>query len=653
MPLTQPNNPYYTSALASLSYSVARTRPCLPRRLHSVSTPLLANSVRSISSSSRALIPPRRLHLTTKDLLVGSGLQLTGKVAWDSQRKYASALVLRVEGSSRWFHASGVQRAPPLLFWLVALLKSSAALNTVSTVARLTLSILPWAWFRERIATRAIRIAQEHPEVITHPRWAGIVSQNARWLGFLRWSVGILAITPVALIAVTCIASTERTPISGRWRMIMLSPEEEEKIHADLRGYGWYTSVLKQMTDASPTGSMPRILNPSDWRWRWVEETLRRLEAGINILPASASDPPSAAAEKYYSSSHTGPVPPPAKYPLLPRPRISQLVHSLPPSLDTHEPATEHRRAQDPPGHAHHLSPHAQLGPPYNVLIVDKPECNALSHGYGPAGAGGIVLYTGFLEEILRHAPTPPRTQNQNQNQTQSLWTSLLHTLSPPSPAPRTSPTQSQTEDLAVVLAHELSHLILSHHLESLSSSLIVTPTLLSMVGDVGRTLIFPLTMFFGPFLNDAVGRMVRVGRERVERKQAECTTRVLEVEADAVSARLLAYAGYDPRCAIRFWESRLGSDDLSCSGGVGQGAGGEAQPESGASADCGPNTIPSAIASAIASASAFPPSSTPSSTPIPNPSQHPLPLPGQPRPAKTRVRGERPPAERGETGGA
>ncbi|KZP00483.1 hypothetical protein CALVIDRAFT_560451 [Calocera viscosa TUFC12733] len=513
---------------------------------------------RHISTSSRALQPRFQLHPTTKDLLVRSGLQLAGKRVGEQRKHYVAPTGAFVDG--RLFHATQARHAPPLLLWLVALLKSSATLNAAATVGRLTLSLLPWAWFRERMATRAIRLAQEHPDMAAaHPRWAGLVAQSSRWLGAMRWTVWVLAITPVALIAITCIASTERTPISGRWRMIMLSPEEEEQIHKDLKGYGWYTSVIKQMTEASSTGDIPKILNPTDWRWRWVEDTLRRLEAGINVIPASSTDAPSAAAERYYLTAHEkpGPVPPPARYPLLPRPRISQLVHALPPSVEA-DPDAEARRAADPENHTHHLAPHAQLGPPYNILLVDKPECNAFSHGYGPAGAGGIVLYTGFLDEILTHnrvlpKPLPPPPAHADQG----LWSSLMG-----------------TEELAVVLAHELSHLILCHHLESLSSSLIVTPTLFAMLGDVGRTILFPLTMFFGPFLNDAIAKMFQVGHTQVMKSQLECTTKVLEVEADAVSARLLAYAGYDPRSAVRFWESRLGSDDLSCSGSSSSGGG-------------------------------------------------------------------------------
>ncbi|KZT51992.1 hypothetical protein CALCODRAFT_512337 [Calocera cornea HHB12733] len=501
-------------------------------------------------------------------------VQLAGKHPFQAQRKHYVAAPQGAFVDGRLFHASQPRKAPPLLLWLVALLKSSATLNAAATVGRITLSLLPWAWFRERMATRAIQIAQDHPDIAAaHPRWAGLIHQNARWLGFLRWTVWILAITPVVLIAVTCIASTERTPISGRWRMIMLSPEEEEQIHKDLKGYGWYTSVIKQMTEASPTGDIPKILNPHDWRWRWVEDTLRRLEQGINVIPASSTAAPSAAAERYYSVSHEGPTPPPSKYPLLPRPRLSQLMHALPPSLENDDPAAEARRAADPENHTHHLAPHAQLGPPYNILLVDKPECNAFSHGYGPAGAGGIVLYTGFLDEILSHnRELPPAPPVQKQRQDSRLWSSLMGVLTPPpspprSPAPPAAPTPRQTDELAVVLAHELSHLILCHHLESLSSSLIVTPTLFAMCSDIARTVLFPLTMFFGPFLNDAIAKMFQVGHKQVMKSQLECTTKVLEVEADAISARLLAYAGYDPRSAVRFWESRLGSDDLSCSG--------------------------------------------------------------------------------------
>ena len=67
----------------------------------------------------------------------------------------------------------------------------------------------------------------------------------------------------------------------------------------------------------------------------------------------------------------------------------------------------------------------------------------------------------------------------------------------------------------------------------------------------------FPVTMFFGPFVNDAVANMGKIGTGEVTKLSVLCTTRVQELEADVVSTRLLAYAGFDPHSAVKFWESR------------------------------------------------------------------------------------------------
>ena len=66
--------------------------------------------------------------------------------------------------------------------------------------------------------------------------------------------------------------------------------------------------------------------------------------------------------------------------------------------------------------------------------------------------------------------------------------------LAPPRP-PRPAPTEEQTAELATLLAHELAHLVLSHHIETLSSGSIVWPSVLSIVTDAIRAFLFPVTM--------------------------------------------------------------------------------------------------------------------------------------------------------------
>jgi hypothetical protein len=70
-------------------------------------------------------------------------------------------------------------------------------------------------------------------------------------------------------------------------------------------------------------------------------------------------------------------------------------------------------------------------------------------------------------------------------------------------------PTAKLMTDLAILLAQELSHLVLSHHLEMLSLITIFIPGVLSLgvpyslVSDSIRAFVFPITMLFGPFVND------------------------------------------------------------------------------------------------------------------------------------------------------
>lgn len=288
---------------------------------------------------------------------------------------------------------------------------------------------------------------------------------------------------------------------------------------------------------------MPTLVPTTDWRYKWVQSTLRRLESIIPILQDEAKLNP--------SWLETGPddvqLPPPAEFPLRPRPRASEYLKMI-------SDMTCGKRSKHTPDHA----PHTVTGPPYSLLLVDDPgSSNAFSYGFGPDGGAGIVVYSDFIDEILKDPSLGPTTMSQDQSEETSWWSyifgSILNTRHHQHPVP--SP--EQTNRLAVLLAHELSHLILSHHLESLTSSSIVLPGLLSILTDLVRTLMFPVTMFFGPFVNDAVANMGKIGSGEVTKLSVLCTTRVQELEADVVSTRILAYAGFDPHSTVKFWESR------------------------------------------------------------------------------------------------
>ncbi|KAG6842346.1 hypothetical protein C0991_010636 [Blastosporella zonata] len=354
-----------------------------------------------------------------------------------------------------------------------------------------------------------------------------------------KYFLYLLLLVPSALFWGTIVASLEQTPLTGRWRMIILSPEEEEEIAKQLAGPGWYSAVGDILAHDGP----PKIIPNTDWRYAWVNSTLRKLEVTIPVL---TSEPTSYECWFDETQDHP-PMPPPASFPLRPRPRASEYIRRMCESI------TE-RKSPIP------RMPHSIPGPPYSLLIVDKADAsNAFSYGFGPDGGGGIVVYSGFLDEVLARTPMnecPPKEENKT-------WFSTLFGGLFSSPPPRhPTPTPEQTSELAILLAHELSHLVLSHHLESLSSTTVIVPGTISILTDVVRVVLFPLTMLFGPFVNDAVAQIGKVGSGELVKVGELCTSVHQEIEADVVSARLLAHAGFDARDAVKFWQVR--SEELA-----------------------------------------------------------------------------------------
>ena len=319
--------------------------------------------------------------------------------------------------------------------------------------------------------------------------------------------------------------------MSDRWRLILLSPEEEDDIATQLAGSGWYKAVGEIISKPNP----PKIVPPSDWRYAWVRDTLRTLETVIPKL----GDERSLAPVWFERGDDDIPLPPPADYPLRPRPRAAEYMRQL---MQSSWSAPSHVIA----------------GPPYSLIVVDDPDArNAFSYGFGPDGAGGIVVYSGFLDDILSKsaAPTEPAGGvgsgsgdsgggSAVQPAGTSLWSKLfggLFSTAPPPPA-QPHPTSEQTTDLAILLAHELSHLVLSHHLETLSSMTIFVPGVLSLVSDFIRALVFPVTMLLGPFVNDAFADLGKAGSGELTKIGEYCTSTKQEIEADVVSARSVSF---------------------------------------------------------------------------------------------------------------
>ena len=289
-----------------------------------------------------------------------------------------------------------------------------------------------------------------------------------------------------------------------------------------MAGSGWYRAV----GDIISKHGTPKVLPPSDWRYAWVRDTLRALEGEIPKL----GDEKSLAPIWLERGDDDIPLPPPADYPLRPRPRAAEYVRQL---MQNNWSAPSHVIA----------------GPPYSLIVVDDPDArNAFSYGFGPDGAGGIVVYSGFLDDILsKNAQSTGRPTNgtsssavQQQVAATSFWSKLFGSLffaAPPPPAQH-HPTTEQTTDLAILLAHELSHLVLSHHLETLSSMTIFVPGVLSLLSDFIRAFVFPITMLFGPFVNDAFADLGKAGSGELSKLGEYCTSMKQEIEADVVSAR-------------------------------------------------------------------------------------------------------------------
>lgn len=285
-----------------------------------------------------------------------------------------------------------------------------------------------------------------------------------------------------------------------------------------MAGPGWYKAVNEVLT--TPRGS-PKYVPSTDWRYMWVERTLRRLES---IVPALQDE------KLLYDTwlqrdVKDPPFPPPPEHPLIPRPRASQRLHYLEPQNTESDDRNPHITNDGPP--------HSVLGPPYSLLVTDEPDqSNAFSYGFGPNGSGGVVIFSGFLDEILRNSQ-PPETRPRS-----SLFSFLSRNLFSSSSSSLPVPTPEQDAQLATLVAHELAHLLLSHHLETLSSASVFVPSLTSIVTDLFRALLFPITMAGGPFLNDALEQVGEAGKREFTTACDSCSSHRMEIEADIVSIR-------------------------------------------------------------------------------------------------------------------
>ncbi|KXN84748.1 hypothetical protein AN958_12175 [Leucoagaricus sp. SymC.cos] len=442
------------------------------------------------------------------------------------------------------FHTTRRNEGAPLIPLFASILKTSTALEIARTAARIVLTFVPLILLKNRGARICVLSGKtRHGQSIPPEKKEAVLKRIRQRTYFLK----VLLLVPLVLFWGTIIASLERTPLTGRWRMIILSPEEEDEIAAQLAGPGWYRAVGTILAEEGVTSYVP----PSDWRYMWVSETLRTLEGTIPILASESEYCPDWFEDN--PDRNGKPMPPPAEFPLLPRSRVTEYLKTFCQTL------TEQKSGNS--------GSHAIPGPPYSLLVVDNPEVkNAFSYGFGGDGGGGIVVYSGFLDDIFKKLPAVYQTSELPESK--SWWSRFLGGLfSPASAVPsHPTPTPEQTTELAVLLAHELSHLILAHHLETYSSGTVIVPGILSIISDIVRVAVFPITMLFGPFVNDAVAQLGKVGSAELSKLGLYCTSMKQEIEADVVSARLLAYTGFDVRDAVKFWENRDQEADCSSS---------------------------------------------------------------------------------------
>ncbi|KAH9917033.1 peptidase family M48-domain-containing protein [Fomitopsis serialis] len=443
---------------------------------------------------------------------------------------------MNVPRRARAFHSTPPRNGLPVIPLFLSFLKTSSAIQLASTVSRIALTFMPIALLNRLKSRRKLQRIDARIKDGKASDSDELQKRRETVTERLRNSTRLFQLvlfTPIVLFWLTIVASLERTPLTGRLRLILLSPDEEEDIAAQLAGPGWYRAIGEILTQNGTT----RLVDPGDWRYQWVLSTLRRLESVIPVLQYEEGLRP----DWMDGGPNDIPQPPPAQYPLRPRPRASDYFRRF-------AEAARHRTAQTPA--------HSIPGPPYSLLVVDDPDSsNAFSYGFGPDGGGGVVVFSGFLEDVLRKYPHA----FVEEPQPTSWWSYIFGNffgLSPRPPA-HPVPTEEQTSELAILLAHELAHLVLTHHIETLSTGTIIWPGVITIFTDIVRSLLFPVTMLFGPFINDALASVGKASSGEISRITEYCTSQSQEVEADIVSARLLAHAGFDPRHAIHFWEGR------------------------------------------------------------------------------------------------
>ncbi len=146
--------------------------------------------------------------------------------------------------------------------------------------------------------------------------------------------------------------------------MILLSPEEEDEIAGRLAGAGWYRAVGEILA----TEGSPKVIPTTDWRYQWVQDTLRRLESTIPILSREPELCPNWAERP---TPDCPPMPPPAEHPLRPAPaRVRVPALGVQPHVQGRAPAA---RAAARRWRAVRAAPHRQARRLERLLVRLRP----------------------------------------------------------------------------------------------------------------------------------------------------------------------------------------------------------------------------------------------------------------------------------------
>lgn len=516
---------------------------------------------------------------------------------------------------SRAFSSTRPRSGIHFLLPLATALKSTEALHLLVWVTRLSLTLLPLSVRSKAIFALRQRYLRDPSSLtanifsrLASNYYSGSLAQPSgllsRWNAF--FGLPLLLLSPFLLLGLVGFASLEKTPVTGRWRFVMLSPKEEEELVEGVLSVGRtahsattshvhngevqavapegtsldWVAILRQVLDLPDEGVDPEtgrrmllggvVLDQRDWRVRWSEAVLRALEKGVveGLTKEGAGAKGEGEALR----------PPPFRYPLEGRAVAAQSGWKDELIMSKHfdEKVTDSGN---------------KLQVEYDILVIDRDENNAFSFGFAPEAQslkekgrrGVIVVYTGFLKEVLGDASQPNYSPSASLSSSTPHPSRLASFFSRPSTAskalpqpdpiasyltPTTLPTQEQCKSLAVLLSHEVSHLILSHTLESYASMNLLVPHLSRLASDVLRTLLYPVTAILGPFFNDALGKTFNEGAQAGfgfwAHAANSCESRKLESEADLVALRLLAGSGIDPRHALAFWEDRLSTPNSS-----------------------------------------------------------------------------------------